>query len=229
MRHHIADPSFTASTGASRTTINSGWSAASSASGARPTARPRPSSRWACTPCSIAARKPAASPAFDGHRFHTERHMGHRRRRLRRRRPGQPPARPRRHRPHPLFHRRRQLHAQHPADVRRPGPGGIAIAHNGNLTNFLTLREQLVSEGAIFQSTSDSEVILHLIARSPQGQDRSTASSTPCRQIEGGYALVALTNKKLIGVRDPLGIRPLVLGELGDGLRCWRPRPAPST
>jgi amidophosphoribosyltransferase len=91
--------------------------------------------------------------------------------------------------------------------------GGVAIAHNGNLTNFLTLREQLVGEGAIFQSTSDSEVILHLIARSRKAKvmDRFIDA---LRQIEGAYALVAMTNKKLIGARDPLGIRPLVLGEL---------------
>jgi amidophosphoribosyltransferase len=91
--------------------------------------------------------------------------------------------------------------------------GGIAIAHNGNLTNFLTLRHQLVSEGAIFQSTSDSEVILHLIARSRRAKvvERFIDALS---QIEGGYALVAITNKKLIGARDPLGIRPLVLGDL---------------
>jgi amidophosphoribosyltransferase len=93
--------------------------------------------------------------------------------------------------------------------------GGVALAHNGNLTNFLTLREQLVGDGVIFQSTSDSEVILHLIARSRKARfvDRFIDALS---QIEGGYALVALTNKKLIGVRDPLGIRPLVLGDL-DG------------
>jgi amidophosphoribosyltransferase len=93
--------------------------------------------------------------------------------------------------------------------------GGIAIAHNGNLTNFLALREWLVEEGAIFQSTSDSEVILHLIARSKKSKlvDRFVDALS---QIEGGYALVAMTNKKLIGARDPLGIRPLVLGDL-DG------------
>jgi amidophosphoribosyltransferase len=92
--------------------------------------------------------------------------------------------------------------------------GGVAIAHNGNLTNFLTLRERLVADGAIFQSTSDSEVILHLLARSKHGKmvDRFIGALS---QIEGGYALVALTNKKLIGIRDPLGIRPLVLGDLG--------------
>ncbi len=91
--------------------------------------------------------------------------------------------------------------------------GGIALAHNGNLTNFLYLRERLQSEGAIFQSTSDSEVILHLIARSRKGKivDKFIDALS---QIEGGYALVTLTNKKLIGARDPLGIRPLVLGDL---------------
>jgi amidophosphoribosyltransferase len=91
--------------------------------------------------------------------------------------------------------------------------GGIALAHNGNLTNFLTLRERLVSEGRIFQSTSDSEVIIHLIAmsRRPRFIERFIEALS---QIEGGYALVALTNKKLIGARDPLGIRPLVLGDL---------------
>jgi amidophosphoribosyltransferase len=91
--------------------------------------------------------------------------------------------------------------------------GGIALAHNGNLTNFLTLRHQLVAEGAIFQSTSDSEVILHLIARSRRGRIVERFINA-LSQIEGGYALVALTNKKLIGARDPLGIRPLVLGDL---------------
>jgi amidophosphoribosyltransferase len=91
--------------------------------------------------------------------------------------------------------------------------GGLAVAHNGNLTNGLTLRRELVREGAICQSTSDTEVILHLVARSrrPRIVERFIES---LRQIEGAYALVALTNKKLIGARDPLGIRPLVLGEL---------------
>ncbi len=93
--------------------------------------------------------------------------------------------------------------------------GGVALAHNGNLTNFKFLHSQLQSEGAIFQSTSDSEVILHLIARSRRARIVDKFIDA-IRQIEGGYALVALTNKKLIGVRDPLGIRPLVLGDL-DG------------
>ncbi|MBV1702169.1 MAG: amidophosphoribosyltransferase [Hyphomicrobiales bacterium] len=91
--------------------------------------------------------------------------------------------------------------------------GGLAVAHNGNLTNGLTLRRELVRDGAICQSTSDTEVILHLVARSRKHRvvDRFIES---LRQIEGAYALVSLTNKKLIGARDPLGIRPLVLGEL---------------
>jgi amidophosphoribosyltransferase len=93
--------------------------------------------------------------------------------------------------------------------------GGIALAHNGNLTNFLFLRNQLVSEGAIFQSTSDSEVILHLIARSRKARIVDRFIDALAR-IEGGYALVAQTPKKMIGARDPLGIRPLVLGQVGE-------------
>jgi amidophosphoribosyltransferase len=93
--------------------------------------------------------------------------------------------------------------------------GGFAIGHNGNLTNGLTLRRQLVGEGAMMQSTTDTEVILHLVARSRRGRfmDRFIEA---LRTLEGSYSLVALTNKKLVGARDPLGIRPLVLGRL-DG------------
>jgi amidophosphoribosyltransferase len=93
--------------------------------------------------------------------------------------------------------------------------GGFALAHNGNLTNGLTLRRQLIRDGAICQSTSDTEVILHLVARSRRNRfvDRFIDALA---QIQGAYALVAMTNKKLIGARDPLGIRPLVLGDL-DG------------
>ncbi|MGI6244292.1 MAG: amidophosphoribosyltransferase [Pseudochelatococcus sp.] len=93
--------------------------------------------------------------------------------------------------------------------------GGFAVAHNGNLTNGLTLRSRLVREGAICQSTSDTEVILHLVARSRHNRfvDRFIDALT---QLEGAYSLVGLTNKKLVGARDPLGIRPLVLGRL-DG------------
>lgn len=93
--------------------------------------------------------------------------------------------------------------------------GGFAIGHNGNLTNGLTLRRQLVGEGAMMHSTSDTEVILHLVARSRRNAfvDKFIEA---LRALEGSYSLVAMTNKKLIGARDPLGIRPLVLGEL-DG------------
>ena len=91
--------------------------------------------------------------------------------------------------------------------------GGLAVAHNGNITNGLTLRRELISQGAICQSTSDTEVILHLVSRSKKNRiiDRYIDA---LRSLEGAYALVALTNKKLIGARDPLGIRPLILGEL---------------
>jgi len=152
---------------------------------------------------------------FDGQRFHTERHMGHvgdafGGADLTERLPGR----------FAIGHTRYSTSGG--SFVRNVQPmfadmeaGGVALAHNGNLTNFLTIREQLVADGVIFQSTSDSEVILHLIARSRKARfvDRFIDALS---QIEGGYALVALTNKKLIGVRDPLGIRPLVLGDL-DG------------
>ena len=91
--------------------------------------------------------------------------------------------------------------------------GGFTVGHNGNLTNTLLLREKLVSSGAIFQSTSDTEVILHLVAKSKKLKfiDKFIDALS---YLEGAYSLVALTNKKLIGARDPLGIRPLVLGKL---------------
>ncbi|MCZ2158185.1 amidophosphoribosyltransferase [Bartonella sp. 220] len=93
--------------------------------------------------------------------------------------------------------------------------GGIAIAHNGNLTNGLTLRRELIASGAICQSTSDSEVFLHLIARS-RYESSSDRFVDAIRKVEGGYAMLALTRTKLIAARDPIGIRPLVMGEL-DG------------
>ncbi len=91
--------------------------------------------------------------------------------------------------------------------------GGLAVAHNGNLTNGLTLRRELITQGAICQSTSDTEVVLHLVSRSQRGRMIERFIDA-LRSVEGAYALVALTNKKLIGARDPLGIRPLMLGEL---------------
>jgi amidophosphoribosyltransferase len=93
--------------------------------------------------------------------------------------------------------------------------GGIAIAHNGNFTNGLTLRRQLIAQGAICQSTSDTEVVLHLIARSKK-RTSSERFIDAIGHVEGAYSLVAMTRTKLIGARDPNGIRPLVLGEL-DG------------
>lgn len=93
--------------------------------------------------------------------------------------------------------------------------GGFSVCHNGNLTNALTLRKELVKRGAIYQTTSDTEIVLHLVSRSPRKRFVEKFIDA-IRQLEGAYSLVGLTNKKLIGVRDPLGIRPLVLGEL-DG------------
>lgn len=93
--------------------------------------------------------------------------------------------------------------------------GGLAVAHNGNLTNANQVRDRLVRKGAIFQSTSDTETIVHLVAL-------STHATIPDRlidalkQVVGAYSLVALTNEAMIGVRDALGVRPLVLGRLGD-------------
>src|SRR5204863_4761243 len=153
--------------------------------------------------------------SFDGQRFHTERHMGYvgdafGGADLSERLPGG----------WAIGHTRYSTAGG--SFIRNVQPmfadleaGGVALAHNGNLTNFLTMREQLVADGAIFQSTSDSELILHLIARSRKARFIERFIDA-LQQIEGGYALVALTNKKLIGVRDPLGIRPLVLGDL-DG------------
>jgi amidophosphoribosyltransferase len=93
--------------------------------------------------------------------------------------------------------------------------GGFAVAHNGNLTNGISLRRQLIRDGAICQSTTDTEVVLHLVARSrkPFIVDRFVDA---LRELEGAYSFVVLSNTKMIGARDPLGIRPLVLGEL-DG------------
>ncbi|MEY4965763.1 MAG: hypothetical protein RL274_1346 [Pseudomonadota bacterium] len=93
--------------------------------------------------------------------------------------------------------------------------GGLAIAHNGNLTNAHTLRTDLVAQGAIFHSTSDTETIIHLTARSPKARIVDKLIDALC-QVQGAYSLVALTSKKLIGVRDPNGVRPLVMGQL-DG------------
>ena len=91
--------------------------------------------------------------------------------------------------------------------------GGLSLAHNGNLTNALSLRELLVKEGAIFRTTSDTETIVQLIAKSKREKFIDKLIDA-LFQIQGGYSLVMMTNKKLVGVRDPFGIRPLVIGKL---------------
>src|ERR1700694_897207 len=152
---------------------------------------------------------------FDGKRFHSERRMGlvgdtFSRREVIERLPGQLA----------VGHTRYSTTGENILRNVQPlfcelDAGGFAVGHNGNLTNGLTLRRHLVREGAIMQSTNDTEVILHLVARSRRNRfiDRFVEA---LRALEGAYSLVALTNKKLIGARDPLGLRPLVLGEL-DG------------
>ena len=141
---------------------------------------PRPSPRSACTPCSIAARKPPASSRYDGKQFHSERRLGlvgdnFSRRDVIERLPGNIAVGHVRYSTtgetilrnvQPLF---AELNA-----------GGFAVGHNGNLTNGLTLRRELVANGAMMQSTTDTEVILHLVARSPGATASSTASSRRC-------------------------------------------------
>ena len=94
--------------------------------------------------------------------------------------------------------------------------GGFAIAHNGNLTNAHTIHHDLVRRGSLFQSTTDTEVITHLMATQLRGSvvDRLIHA---LQQVEGAYSLIALAQDMVIGVRDPLGVRPLVLGRLGEG------------
>lgn len=95
--------------------------------------------------------------------------------------------------------------------------GGFAVAHNGNISNAQTLRDDLVRRGAIFQSTSDTEVIIHLVATSryPTLIDKLTDA---LRLVEGAYALIVMTPEGMIACRDPLGIRPLVMGKMGDAV-----------
>jgi len=94
--------------------------------------------------------------------------------------------------------------------------GGFALGHNGNLTNALAIRRELVKRGSLFQSTVDSEVILHLMATHLRGNvvDRLINA---LHQVEGAYSLICIAKDLVIGVRDPLGVRPLVLGKLGTG------------
>ncbi|MRU14418.1 amidophosphoribosyltransferase [Roseovarius sp. A21] len=110
-----------------------------------------------------------------------------------------------------------------PAQIRDVQPffgefamGGAAIAHNGNITNAEALRRELIERGSIFQSSSDSECIIHLMARSLQ-RTIPERMEDALRRVEGAFSVVAMTRTKLIGVRDPLGVRPLVLGQVADG------------
>ncbi|OZA92258.1 MAG: amidophosphoribosyltransferase [Erythrobacter sp. 34-65-8] len=100
------------------------------------------------------------------------------------------------------------------ADLAR---GGFSIAHNGNISNAMHLRQELVEKGAIFQSSSDTEVIIHLVATSryPTLLDRFVDA---LRMVEGAYSLICMTPKRMIACRDPLGIRPLVMGRIGDAV-----------
>lgn len=109
-----------------------------------------------------------------------------------------------------------------PSEVRNIQPfsselafGGFALAHNGNLTNAARLRASLVETGSLFQSSTDTEIIVHLVARSHQ-QGVSNRLIDALKQIEGAYSLVCIADDMLIGVRDPHGVRPLVLGKRDD-------------
>jgi amidophosphoribosyltransferase len=95
--------------------------------------------------------------------------------------------------------------------------GGFSIAHNGNISNAMSLKHELVQRGAIFQSTSDTEVIIHLVATSryPTLLDRFVDA---LRMVEGAYSLICMTREGMIACRDPLGIRPLVMGRIGDAI-----------
>jgi amidophosphoribosyltransferase len=95
--------------------------------------------------------------------------------------------------------------------------GGFAIAHNGNISNAMTLKKELVQRGSIFQSTSDTEVIIHLVATSNY-RTLLDKFIDALKQVEGAYSLICMTPEGMIACRDPLGIRPLVMGRLGDGV-----------
>jgi amidophosphoribosyltransferase len=95
--------------------------------------------------------------------------------------------------------------------------GAIAVAHNGNLTNGLTLRAQLEADGSIFSTDSDTEVFMHLLARS-KAKDTADRVAEALRQVEGAYSLVFLSPEEMVAVRDPYGFRPLCLGQLGEAI-----------
>ena len=103
--------------------------------------------------------------------------------------------------------------------------GQMAIAHNGNLINADLLRDELEHKGSIFQTTADSEIILHLLARPA---DNGASVLAALRRIEGAFSLLIMSERELIAVRDPFGWRPLALGKL-DGAYIVAPKPAPLT
>jgi amidophosphoribosyltransferase len=92
----------------------------------------------------------------------------------------------------------------------------LAIGHNGNLVNTLELRHQLESQGSLFQTSMDSEIFMHLVAKNANGVSIEEAVSKACAQVKGAYSLLLQANNKLIGIRDPHGFRPLVLGRVGS-------------
>ena len=100
----------------------------------------------------------------------------------------------------------------------RHGNLRLALAHNGNLSNAAVLRRELEEAGTIFQTTMDTEIIMHLIARgvSMMGMDVEDAVAAACRRVQGAFALLILVNDKLIALKDPNGFRPLAMGKLGD-------------
>jgi amidophosphoribosyltransferase len=126
-----------------------------------------------------------------------------------------PPAGSSRHRPRAVLDGRQLEFAKRAADHGDDGPGPIAIAHNGNLTNADTLRREMERDGAIFQSNSDTEVILHLLARAPAGPLEEQIAHA-LGQVQGAYSLLIMTLDALYAIRDPYGFRPLTLGRLGD-------------
>jgi amidophosphoribosyltransferase len=95
--------------------------------------------------------------------------------------------------------------------------GGFAVAHNGNISNAMTLKKELVRRGSIFQSTSDTEVIIHLVATSTY-RTLLDKFIDALKQVEGAYSLICMTPEGMIACRDPLGVRPLVMGKLGDAV-----------
>ena len=166
------------------------------------------------------------------HGFNSARRFGYVRDNFTKAEPDGDAARRARHRPCALFHRRLQGRDRRSATCSRFfgefSMGGCAIAHNGNLTNAAALRRELIERGSIFQSSSDSECIIHLMARSIQ-KTISERIKDALRRVEGAFSIVAMTRTKLIGVRDPLGRAAAGAGPDRRRAGCCRRRPARST